>query len=102
MSKIKDIQVIKIKTFIKKIKNMFKKHKTLTFFETIQAINKEYIFIRFNKSLISEIYTKLLPYGTVKVINKGAYKYTIKIINDKNDVIRYNITQSGLVHTNKD
>jgi len=96
----KDPKISKTRVAIKRLKNVFKKKpKPLTLSKMLTFINKEYHFTQYDESLISEIYTKLMPYGTLKVINKGQYKYTIEIIDNKNLVDSYDVTQTGITKT---
>jgi len=93
----KDPKISKTRVAFKRLKNVFTpKPKPLTLPEMLEYINKEYHFVQYDESLISEIYTKLLPYGDLKVIVEGQYKYTIEITDKKNLVYAYEVTQTGI------
>ena len=89
---------------LKKIKDMFNKKqesKKLTLDEMVKYINKEYHFVLYDENLISEIYSKLIDYGTISVTKESKYKYIIELhIIDKDfgidDVYNYEVTQNGM------
>jgi hypothetical protein len=80
-----------------KIKSMFGFFKPvqnkLTQEEMFNYINKEYHFTLFEESLVDEIYSKMIEYGSVKVKKESKYKYVVEVTNDK--VTTYEITQKG-------
>jgi uncharacterized protein with von Willebrand factor type A (vWA) domain len=66
----------------------------LTQEEMVAHINKEYHFTVFEESLVDEIYSKMLDYGSIKVEKESKYKYVVEVTNDEG-VVTYEITQSG-------
>jgi hypothetical protein len=83
-------------SIISKIKGLFTtkpKVIKLTQTEMVDFINKEYHFTLFEESLVDEIYSKMIEYGSVKVKKESKYKYVVEVTNDK--VTTYEISESG-------
>lgn len=76
---------------LKNFFNKFRSKKKPTLNEMIEHINKEYHFNDFNDTLIDEIYSLLLNYGSIKIAKNDEQDFTLQI-----NELSYSITEKGI------